>query len=80
MKQLALRLNGDRELEIENGLVFVTCGEFEGEVVLYDSDDDETDQAICNVVVPDGHGPLEVLIPYNYLRPLTREQYENLLY
>lgn len=75
MEQLAMKLSGERELEVDHGLVFVTTGEFAGQVVFYNSDDEETDQAICNIEVPRGHVPVEVLIPYNYLRPLTEEQH-----
>lgn len=75
MEQLALQLHDQRELEVDNGLVYVTTGDFAGQIVFYDSDDEETDQAVCNIQVPHGHEPVEVLIPYNYLRPLTPEQY-----
>lgn len=63
---------------LEYGLAYCTSGEFAGKVVLYCEEHEETGHAICNIEVPKGHPPVEVIIPHNFLLPMTPEQFKKM--
>lgn len=74
MKQIAMELGEENVVNLESGLVMITGGEYRGEIVFYDCEDDETEMASCYLQVPEGHLPYEILVEHENISPLTDDE------